>query len=66
LAVASEIARKVGLPNITRVAALKAASAGAGDEAIDLLAGAAAAEEATTARGPTLEQPESTGTRSAD
>jgi len=34
LAVASEIARGVGLPNITRVAALK----GAGDKAVDLLA----------------------------
>ena len=31
VAVAREIARGVGLPNITRVAALKAASAGAGD-----------------------------------
>ena len=40
LAVASEIARGVGLPNIRRVADLKAASAPAGNEAIDLLAGA--------------------------
>jgi magnesium-transporting ATPase (P-type) len=40
LAVASEIARGVGLPNIRRVADLKAASTQAGNEAIDLLAGA--------------------------
>ncbi|MDD5303403.1 MAG: HAD-IC family P-type ATPase, partial [Elusimicrobia bacterium] len=40
LAVASEIARGVGLPNIRRVADLKAASSQAGGEAIDLLAGA--------------------------
>ncbi len=40
LAVASEIARGVGLPNIRRVADLKAASAQAGSEATDLLAGA--------------------------
>jgi H+-transporting ATPase len=40
LAVASEIAQGVGLPNIRRVADLKAASAQAGNEAIDLLAGA--------------------------
>ena len=40
LAVASEIARGVGLPNIRRVADLKAASAAAGNEAVDLLAGA--------------------------
>lgn len=40
LAVASEIARGVGLPNIRRVADLKAASAQAGNEAVDLLAGA--------------------------
>ena len=40
LAVASEIARGVGLPNIRRVADLKAAGAKAGNEAIDLLAGA--------------------------
>jgi magnesium-transporting ATPase (P-type) len=37
LAVASEIARGVGLPNITRVAALKAAGPGADDKAVDLL-----------------------------
>ena len=40
LAVASEIARGVGLPNIRRVADLKAASAQAGSEAVDVLAGA--------------------------
>ena len=40
LAVASEIARGVGLPNIRRVADLKAASAQAGNEAVDLLDGA--------------------------
>ena len=40
LAVASEIARGVGLPTIRRVADLKAAGAQAGNEAIDLLAGA--------------------------
>ncbi len=40
LAVASEIARGVGLPNIRRVADLKAAGARAGNEAVDLLAGA--------------------------
>jgi H+-transporting ATPase len=40
LAVASEIAEGVGLPNIRRVADLKAASTKAGNEAIDLLAGA--------------------------
>lgn len=40
LAVASEIAHGVGLPNIRRVVDLKAASAQAGDEAVDLLAGA--------------------------
>ena len=40
LAVASEIARGVGLPNIRRVTDLKAASAQAGNEAVDLLAGA--------------------------
>ena len=40
LAVASEIARGVGLPNIRRVADLKTASAQAGNEAVDLLAGA--------------------------
>ncbi|HEY4998830.1 MAG TPA: HAD-IC family P-type ATPase, partial [Usitatibacter sp.] len=39
LAVASEIARGVGLPNIKRMADLKAASAQAGKESIDLLAG---------------------------
>ena len=39
LAVASEIAQGVGLPNIRRVANLKAASAQAGNEAVDLLAG---------------------------
>jgi magnesium-transporting ATPase (P-type) len=40
LAVASEIARGVGLPNIRRVADLKATSTQPGSEAIDLLAGA--------------------------
>jgi magnesium-transporting ATPase (P-type) len=40
LAVASEIARGVGLPNIRRVADLKAAGTQAGHEAVDLLAGA--------------------------
>ena len=40
LAVAREIAQGVGLPNIRRVADLKAASAQAGNEAVDLLAGA--------------------------
>ncbi len=40
LAVASEIARGVGLPNIRRVADLKAAGAQAGNAAVDLLAGA--------------------------
>jgi plasma-membrane proton-efflux P-type ATPase len=40
LAVASEIAHGVGLPNIRRVADLKAAGAQAGNEAVDLLAGA--------------------------
>jgi H+-transporting ATPase len=40
LAVASEIAQGVGLPNIRRVADLKAAGAMDGNEAIDLLAGA--------------------------
>ncbi len=40
LAVASEIARGVGLSNIRRVADLKAASAQAGNEAVDVLAGA--------------------------
>jgi H+-transporting ATPase len=40
LAVASEIAQGVGLPNIRRMADLKAASAKAGNEAVDLLAGA--------------------------
>ena len=39
LAVASEIARGVGLPNIRRVADLKAASAQAGNEAVDLVGG---------------------------
>lgn len=38
LAVASEIARGVGLPNIQRVADLKAAAAQPGKEAVDLLA----------------------------
>ena len=40
LAVASEIARGVGLPNIRRMADLKAASAQAGNKAADLFAGA--------------------------
>jgi H+-transporting ATPase len=40
LAVASEIAQGVGLPNIRRVGDLNAASAKAGNEAADLLAGA--------------------------
>jgi plasma-membrane proton-efflux P-type ATPase len=40
LAVAKEIARGVGLPNIRRMADLKAASSQAGNEAVDLLAGA--------------------------
>jgi len=40
LAVASEIAQGVGLPNIQRVSDLKAASAQAGNAAVDLLAGA--------------------------
>ena len=40
LAVAGEIARGVGLPNIRRVADLKAAGAQAGQETVDLLAGA--------------------------
>lgn len=40
LAVASEIAKEVGLPNIRRVADLKAASTQLGDETADLLAGA--------------------------
>ena len=40
LAVATEIARGVGLPNIRRVADLKAAGAQAGNEVVDLLAGA--------------------------
>ena len=40
LAVASEIARGVGLPNIRRVADLKTAGAQAGNEVVDLLAGA--------------------------
>jgi len=40
LAVASEIAHGVGLPNIRRVADLKAAGAVAGNEAVDLLADA--------------------------
>ncbi len=39
LAIASEIARGVGLPNIRRVADLKAASAKAGSETADLFAG---------------------------
>jgi H+-transporting ATPase len=39
LAVASEIAQGVGLPNIRRVADLKAAGAKAGSESADLLAG---------------------------
>jgi plasma-membrane proton-efflux P-type ATPase len=40
LEVASEIARGVGLPNIRRMADLKAAGAQAGNEAVDLLTGA--------------------------
>ena len=40
LAVASEIAQGVGLPNIRRVVDLKAVSAQAGNEAVDLLSGA--------------------------
>jgi H+-transporting ATPase len=40
LAVAREIARGVGLPNIRRVADLKTASAQAGNQTVDLLAGA--------------------------
>ena len=40
LPVAREIAQGVGLPNILRVADLKATSAQAGNEAVDLLAGA--------------------------
>ena len=40
LAVASEIAREVGLPNIQRMADLKAAGIAAGNDAVDLLAGA--------------------------
>jgi magnesium-transporting ATPase (P-type) len=40
LAVASEIARGVGLPNIRRMADLKAASARAGNQTADLFAGA--------------------------
>jgi H+-transporting ATPase len=40
LAVAGEIARGVGLPNIRRLADLKSASAQAGDESASLLAGA--------------------------
>jgi len=40
LAVACEIGKNVGLPNIRRAADLKAASAQAGNEAIDLLGGA--------------------------
>jgi len=40
VAVAREIAHGVGLPNIRRVSDLKAASAQAGNEAVDLLAGA--------------------------
>ena len=40
LAVASEIGSGVGLPNIRRVADLKAASAQPGNKAVDLLAGA--------------------------
>src|ERR1035437_5811424 len=39
LAIASEIARGGGLPNIRRMADLKAAGAAAGNEAVDLLAG---------------------------
>ena len=40
LAVAREIAKGVGLPNIRRVADLKAAATQAGNETVDLLAGA--------------------------
>jgi H+-transporting ATPase len=40
LGVAREIAHEVGLSNIRRVADLKAASTGVGNEAVDLLAGA--------------------------
>ncbi len=40
LAVAREIAQGVGLPNIQRVSDLKVASSQAGNEAVDLLAGA--------------------------
>ena len=40
LAVASEIARGMGLPNIRRMADLKAASAQAGNKTVDLFAGA--------------------------
>ncbi|MCX6538465.1 MAG: plasma-membrane proton-efflux P-type ATPase [Acidobacteria bacterium] len=40
LAVASEIAHGVGLPNIRRMADLKAAGAQAGNKAVDVLAGA--------------------------
>ena len=40
LPVALEIGQGVGLPNIRRVADLKAAGAVAGNEAVDLLAGA--------------------------
>jgi H+-transporting ATPase len=40
LAVASEIGKGVGLPNIRKVADLKAASAQAGNKTVDLLAGA--------------------------
>jgi magnesium-transporting ATPase (P-type) len=40
LAVARELAQGVGLPNIQRVSDLKAASVQAGNEAVDLLAGA--------------------------
>jgi magnesium-transporting ATPase (P-type) len=40
LAIAREIAQGVGLPNIQRVADLKAANAKAGNAAVDLLAGA--------------------------
>ena len=39
LAVAAEIARGVGLPNIRRMADLRAAGARAGNESVDLLAG---------------------------
>jgi magnesium-transporting ATPase (P-type) len=40
LAIASEIARGVGLPNIRRMADLKAAGGAPGNDAVDLLAGA--------------------------